>query len=167
MTEKDVTPAVKASVRAYLLARVYHETMREKVNEVYNAILTEMPIYSDRHDGEDGKQIFDPSKMYLTKDDEACKRIYAEANVRLRAAGLKPDSMGDDYCPALVAGSVQTKAEHVVIEAAAEMMGRDDPEKFGNSLICLGLEKYHKFIDLVVGLVVNLPDFKAPNLKTA
>ena len=87
------TPEVKSAVNAYLLARVYAETMREKVNAIYHDILTEHPVYADRYASSDrmrgnGEQILDPDQLYMSEDEETIKEVYAEANKRTRAAGL-------------------------------------------------------------------------------
>jgi hypothetical protein len=160
-TLKDfTTPEVKAAVDAYLLAVVYAETMREKVNAVYHDILTEYPVYNDRRapsdrSCSDGAQILDPDQLYMSSDDDLVKKIYAEGNKRLRAAGIKPDSMSDDHCPALVAHHLQIQAENALIEVSGKAVGVT-LEKL--SL----LEHRRKWIELVVGLVTSLPSFKNP-----
>lgn len=165
---KDVTPAVKSSVNAYLMARVYAETMRAAVDKVYKESLEIFPLYTDRNELRDPsrrkpkERIFDHDKMYLSKDEETCKEVYADVNFQLRKQGLKPDSMPDDHCPALVAEHLQVKTQWLLIECAAEMLGESNPKDFNNQLLCAGLDTHKKFIDLVVGLVVNLPDFKSP-----
>jgi len=63
-----------------------------------------------------------------------------------------------DHCPALTAESLQRDAEHLIVEVAADYFDGITVHK----LICCGLEKYHKFIDLIVGMCVNHPDFEAP-----
>lgn len=165
---QDVTPAVKSSVRAYLMARAYAETMRAAVNPVYRESLEIHPLYTDRDElrapsrRKPKERILDVDKMYLSKDDETCKEVYADVNFQLRKMGLKPASMPDDHCPALVAEHIQVKTQWLLIECAAEMMGIENPKDFNNRLLCNGLETHRKFIDLVVGLVVNLPGFESP-----
>lgn len=148
---------VKSSVSAYLMARAYAETMREKVDEVHREILEECPIYTDM---DERTQIFKSGDLYLSNDEEACKDFYAESNKRLRACNLKPDTMEDDYCPALVAEALQVDLERRVIEAGARMIG--EPKDMPNRLLFLGLEKYNEFTDLVCRMVVNSPGFKNP-----
>lgn len=164
MTEKDVTPAVKSAVNAYLLSRAYAETMRVEVNNVYREILEECPLYADMtQSNQEPKQILNVDRLYLCTDElpwEAVKEVYEEGNHRLRKLGLKPDDMPDEHCPALVAECLQRDTEHILIDAAAEMLGENGDLR--HDLICAGMDKYHQFIDLVVGLVVNLSDFKLP-----
>jgi hypothetical protein len=63
-------------------------------------------------------------------------------------------------CPALTAESLQNDAEHLIIDAVAEMIG--DSDDLAHNLICAGLDKYYQFIDLAVKMVVNMPGFKNP-----
>ena len=153
MTEKitDIaTHEVTRYVEAYLVARAYAETMREEVNKIYRDILTECPVCAD-----DGTQILSPDRLYLCSDDDLVRDVYAEANKREREAGLKPADMPNDYCPALVAETLKIEAENRLIEAAGRPLGIDN-----NTLLCAGLDKRQRFIDLVVGLVLSLPNFK-------
>ena len=169
LMQKDVTPAVKSSVRAYLLARCYAEVMREKVNTVYCEALEIIPLYEDRAQLRDPSRqkpktrIYDVKQMYLSTDEETCKEVYEDVNFHLKKKGIKPAEMPEDQCPACVAEHLQTKTEWLIIDSAAEMLG--EKGDFQNRLLCAGIDKYHKFIDLVVGLVVNLPDFKNPLTK--
>jgi len=163
--EKQVTQAVKSSVNAYLMARAYAETMREKVDEVYKETLDIFPLYTDleRRGGDKTQRIYNPGRMYLSKDDETCKDVYADVNFQLRKKGIKPDSMPDGHCPALTAEHIVVKTKHLLIDSMAEMLGEDDD--FQHKLLCAGLDKYQEFIDLAVRLVVNMPGFKNPLTK--
>lgn len=168
LSEKDVTPAVKSAVNAYLMARAYAETMRAQVEPYYKKALEIIQVYEDHTFGDRHKptmkRIYDHNEMYLSQDEETCKEVYADVNFHLRKDGIKPDSMPDDHCPALVAEHLQLKTEWLLIESAAEMLGVDNPKEFNDQILCArnGLEKRKKFIDLVVRLMVNLPDFKNP-----
>jgi len=165
LSPDDVTPAVKSAACAVFMARAYAETIRASVTEIETAILAETPLYvSDkkRH-AREPERITDPSLVWLCDLDSAEYRDHlAETQKRVRAAGLTPDDMPDDYCPACVAECVQRDAEHLLIEAAAEMLGAPDPKAFRHKLLCSGMQKYRKFIDLLCGLVVSLPDFRNP-----
>lgn len=159
LTEKDVTPAVKQSVSAYLLARVYAETMRDKIDEIQRQILSEIPLINPK----DGQRITEPKYSWTCTDDELMLEYYAECNIREREAGLKPSDMEDDFCPALVAENILSDTRKLIFDAAAEMLDMDiDGKELHHRLLCRGLDEMKKFIDLVVGLVVNLPDFKKP-----
>ncbi len=152
--EVVATATVKSLVNSYLLARAYAQTMREKVNEIYKVILTECPIYSDR----EGEQILDPDRLYLCSDMTLVQDAWDTADHRERKAGLKPDDMSDEKCPALVAEYDLVKVEWALIEATGEPMGITN-----NDLLCAGgSEMRQEFIDLVVGFIVNQSDFRHP-----
>jgi hypothetical protein len=165
LTAGEVTQAVKSAVDAVLLARAYAETMRGKVNSIEASILEECPLYvSPEHaEGRADERIADPRKVWLTDlESPQYKEHLAETNKRLRAEGLKPDSMPDSHCPACVAECVQQDAEHLLIYAAAEMMDAGDGKEFHHKLVCAGMEKYRKFIELLCGLVVAMPGYRNP-----
>ncbi len=155
---RDVlTPEVKSCVNAYLMERAYAETMRDKVDKIHRDILTQCPIYADVHGH--SQQIFESKDLYLCGNDALCQDFYEEADKRLRAAKLKPDDMPASHCPALVAEHLQVKCEWMLIDAAGKPFGIT-----ADNIMCSkdGLGNRQKFIDLVVGLVVNAPGFKNP-----
>jgi len=159
LTVKDVTLGMKSSVKAYLMARAYAETMRAAVDEIEREILAEAPLTNDLevNHGLPAREIREPKYVYLCDDDILLQDYYRETNKRLRAAKLKPNSMPDDHCPALVAESLQREAEHLVIDTTADMLGEED---FLHRLLCHGMKTYHQFIDLVCKLIVNMPGFE-------
>jgi len=152
-----LTPDLFACVRAYLLARTYAECERERVDKIHAQILRECPIEADQF--EKRGPITSAGKLYLSSNEEACKDFYREADRRLRAAGIKPDAMPRDHCPALVAESLQRDAEHLLVDTAAPVFGltRD-------KLLNAGMDTYRKFLDLVVSAAVVSPQFEAPTL---
>ena len=162
LTPQDIPQSVKSAVNAYLMARTYAECMREKVNEVYKESLEIFPLYTDleRRGGDKTQRIYDPSKMYLSKDEETCKDVYADVDFHLRKRNIKPESMPDGHSPALTAEHLQTQAQWLIIDTAGEMLG--ETGDFQHKLLCNGLDKYNQFIDLVVKMVVNMPGFKNP-----
>jgi hypothetical protein len=153
------TPAVHSLVRAYLMARTYAECQRERVDAIHFEILTECPIYADK---DDGQAITKSGDLYLTSDDQACKDFYAEANARLRHAGIKPTEMADEFCPALVAEHLLRKTERILIDESGKAFGVSADGLLGTSK---GLENWQKWLDLVCKLIVNLPNFETPKLR--
>jgi len=165
LTVADITPAVKSAVNAVLLARAHAEVIRAQVHAIESAILAEAPLYvsAEHAEGRTDERITEPGKVWLTDlESPQYKEHQAETNKRLRAAGLKPDSMPDNHCPACVAECLQSDAEHLLIHCAAEMLEAGDGKEFHHKLLCAGMEKYRKFIDLICGLVVNLPGYCNP-----
>jgi hypothetical protein len=149
------TPEVKSYVSAYLLARAYAETVRAQVDAIALEILTECPIL----DSETGEPLTQSKQLYRSTDEAACADFYAEANIRERHAGIKPPEMPNEHCPALVAENLVIQLSRCLIEASGRPLGVT-PDK----LLCAGdgLATWKRWIDLVVGLIVSLPDFKNP-----
>lgn len=159
LTANDVTLAVKSAVAAVLLARAYAETKRAQVDEIARAVLAECPLKVRDKYRERGRPeyITDPKLTYLAIDSHF-EDYLAECNKRERAAGVKPESMPDSHCPALVAEHVLADAEQVLLDCAGEMLGVPDfAERTTRSL-----DLYRQAINLLCGLVVNLPDFRHP-----
>ena len=148
-----ITPEIRSCVNAYLMARAYAETMRKHVDAIHREILTECPIYADIHGHKD--QILESKDLYLCSNEALCHDFYDESDKRLRAAKLKPDDMPHDHCPALVAEHLQVKCEWMLLDASGKPFGfsADTPWT---------MEHRQQWIDLVVGLIVNQPDFKNP-----
>jgi hypothetical protein len=142
------TPEVKELVCKYLAAHVKAEVTRAEVDKITAKILAEFPLYATI---KDSKRITDPKYTWLCGDDARMATFYAMTDKAERAAGLKPTSMPDDYCPALVAEDEQRQAENALIEASGGPLGVSN-----EGLLCSGhgkgLENRQKWIDLVVGL---------------
>lgn len=165
LTQADVTPAVKEAVKAYLMARARAEVIRAEVDKIERAILAECPLTNglEQEYGEPARKITEPKYVYLCTDEVLLADYYAECNHRERKAGLKPAEMPDSHCPALCAEELATQAEWAIETAAAVMLGLPfDGKELNGRLLCMGLDVRHRFIDLIVKLVVNLPDFKNP-----
>jgi hypothetical protein len=151
-TIKDInTPETIALVKAYLKARAYAETMRAKVDEIHREILTECPIYADKRDG--GDQILESKNLYLSNDDAACEDFYEESDRQLRAAGLKPDEMKRDFCPALVAEGLLRNASAALVDHSGKPFGLDN-----DRILCSsdGLNNRQKWIDNIVNLILSM-----------
>lgn len=104
-------------------AQAVAETMKEAVEKIQRQILREVELYDDLAAGRERQRITDPKLTYLSTDEAACQRYFAECNKRTRAAGLKPDDMPDEYCPALVAEDIQRKAERALLDSGGALFG--------------------------------------------
>lgn len=107
-------------------SQAYAQTMREAVDKIQRDVLKEIPLYDDldaEHSGSERKRITDPKRTWLSKDDAAFGRYVAECSKRERAAGIKPATMPDDYCPALVAEDLQMKAERALLDSGGALFG--------------------------------------------
>lgn len=111
---------------AVVKAQAYAQTMREQVDKIQRQVLKEVPLYDDliaEHNHTERHRITDPKDTYLSKDDAAFQRYVMECSNRERAAGLKPATMPDEYCPALVAEDLQRKAERVLLDSGGSLFG--------------------------------------------
>ena len=155
-TTDGVFGTCQSAVNAYLMAKAYAMTMRERVDEVQRAILAECPLdtapeFIER--GRPDEKITDPKHTYLAT--EVHFRDYQdECNHRLRKLGIKPDDMPDEHCPALIAEHLQVQAEWLLLEYGWNAMGG---EKGGWEN--LWGEDRKKFLDLLCKIVMNHPKY--------
>jgi len=158
ISRKDITNELKEAVADYLVKRVFAEVTTEAVEKIQSANLARNPLPGGKCHP---KPITDPDKSYCCEDEKALLAYYRENDRLEREAGLKPDTMKLDYCPALVARTEQTEAEWRLVDEMARILESGyKPGKFNNLLMCepngKGLERRQEFIDCVVGLVLSL-----------
>jgi len=169
MTKADVTPEVKETVTALLVKMTYARLMREEVDRIEREVLQTITLYNDldlellgqRGHPIERKRTLDPHQAYQSQDDQALAAYYTLCDSAERDAGIKPPGMDKDHCPALVAEEAQRKAELAVMDASAKMLQLDfDGQELNHRLMCdpkgKGLERRREWLDLVIGLVVNL-----------
>jgi len=152
---EDITPELVEAVDLYLRTRAFAETTRKAVDRVQREILAASPLSNDweqRH-GEPPRLITEPSEAYLCTDEAAMAQYYQRCDSRLRRAGLKPEDMPFENCPALVAESVASGAVRVLVIAAMPLIDGDD--KLARRILLQHTGKRQRFIDLVVGLVLR------------
>ena len=165
MTPKDIlqkAPGLTSAVNTFLLAKVYAEAERAIIDKMQRDILngsvfTVRPEFARRNGGE---RILDPNIAYLMSDEQF-ETYHAECQRRIIAMGY---DVPKDHCPALIAERMLTEAEHLVIDESSALTGLKDGV---HALLCNGMDAYHKYIDLCVKMIVNMPGYVAPKLKTA
>lgn len=146
-------------VRNYLLLKTLAEMKREEVDAIHLEILTEAPIFSDAEfSRRPRRQILKSNELYLSTDEDACKDFYAESNARLKAAGIKPEEMESDYCPALVAENVARAAAREMFDYGREAFGI--PEVWDLKII-------NDLETLIIQMVTNEPSFEPLAIKEA
>lgn len=96
-------------------------------------------------------------------DDHSAATYHGRLNAIHLANGFAKAAEG--FCPALVAEHTQREAEWALIAAAEEFM----PGVTNDRLLCGtktegGLETRRKYLDLMIGLVVNSPGYKKVQL---
>lgn len=150
----DITPAIKSSVNAVLMAKVFAQVEREKIDAMNRDILTtDVYLSTSSPQNQEKVRITESQDSWLLCDADA-KTYYAVRDFRIKQMGydLKPG-----HCPALIAENVLTDTEHLLVEVAKPVFGVDL-----HDLLCAGMDKYHKYIDLLCKLVVSMPGFKNP-----
>ena len=166
-----ITPAVKASVTAYLLARTYAEVKKDRCDTICREILATAEYWTAGGEGrrsQEPKRITEPDDAWRLSDVDHTDYLLYERH-KLEEAGYKIDaSPGTSYNhPALTARSVQRYAELLIITTTLKMLKIDTPPKeFNNRLLCQpdGLAKRQRYIDLVVKMVLALPDYTPPTI---
>jgi len=159
--KKVLTPSLISAVNSYLMAKAHAELLHDQVDAIFAKALQLYPIYKDlvansRRFG-DGSQIIHSKDMYLSQDKQTSDKIYAFVNEHCRKLGIKPDSMSDELCPALVADSLVRECKRLIIQISAPNMDVD-PELVLNG----SMEHYNKWVDIHVSMVVSDPDYKNP-----
>lgn len=138
--------AIRPLALEYCAKKAMAEVLRDRVDAIARQLLAEeCPLYMTLN--EDGGRVIDPKDYWLAEDEDALKAYYAAMNRDLRAAGIKPDDMDDDYCPALVAEHDVVRARAAVINAVAPMVGLDLGLLYG--------EKEEQFFQLAMELILK------------
>lgn len=142
-----IARALKQFVDVLLLAMVNADIKRKECDAIQRRLLA-----SGRYGG-DGE----PKNVYLLPD-EAASRYFFDLDKAYCEAGYKDLQPG--HCPALIAEHLRTQAEWALIAAAEEFF----PGVTNDRLLCGtgkgdGLETRQRYIDLLIGMVVNHPDY--------
>jgi hypothetical protein len=152
-------PMTVALVDSYLVTRAEAETLRGIVDRIYTDYLTDHPIRVAakwRESSREMQEFITGSNDSYLADDAEWEGLFIEIDKRTRAAGIKPDSMERDYCPALVAENNAREAARQLVKHAAPMFDVNFDSLMGS------LENYYKFRDLVVSAVVSHPSYISP-----
>lgn len=136
----QLAKAIEPAVNVYLAARVVAELEREKCNAIQKKVLVSMGYDCE------------PSRAWNVLSDAEAARYYGYLDAAYAAAGYE---LEPGYCPALMAETAQTKAARALVDAAEPFM-----EVSADQVLCAGLDKYKKYIDLLVGLCVSAPGYK-------
>jgi len=154
----NVAQRLTPHVNTVLLAMTHARVQRERIDAMERAVLARQdgsPMYQVaekwRKRGRD-EWVTDPKHSYLMSAEDFAD-YNAECQHRIKQMGYK---VPDGHCPALIAEHVQVQAEYALMLAAEEFfdIGPDD----------VYLEKRRKYLDLLIGLVVNAPGYRKPEL---
>lgn len=165
----SVTDGLIDAVADYLVAVAWADTIRPEVEEIQTWVLSnEVELYEREYPDtsrrkRNAERITENKHVYLayTEEGKASEEVnlyYDLMDIHLREAGLKPDDMSHDHCPLLVAEHDITKAKWRIMDESAKMLELDmDGRELNSRLLSSGGVKMHqKWVDLNVGLVVNL-----------
>lgn len=163
-----LTAELQSAVNAYLMARAMAETLKPIIHQIEADLLQEMPINYDpqwaeksrRRGGEllEGR-ITAPDQLYLAVLDSPEMTAYWDALDAKKQERFPDPARSKNSCPYLVADHQRIQAENLMINASASLHGHAD-------LTCDRLhgEQRKKMISLILGLVINHPQFKSPKL---
>jgi hypothetical protein len=157
--QKLITPAMIRAGQVVLLNMANAKMEREKIDTMHREILDEgnylvRPEFAERR-AKGPERITDPKLAYLMSDEQAAVyNAYIQRSLERMGYNLP-----DGYCPALIAESEQTQAEHLLIELSAHIAGVTVHQLFCSAK---GMENYRKYVDLLLKLVTNHPSFTSP-----
>lgn len=156
---KEAAESLTPAVNALLMAKTYAELKREEIESIQLQILKD-DVYKGSDIGNRGEsrgnfRITETKDTYLMKDED-WEIYHAKVNAINLENGFKDAERG--LCPALVAETTVRDAQKILIECAEEYF----EGVTGHKLLCAGYGKYQEYIDLLVGLVLSLPDYKNP-----
>ncbi len=161
---KTITPAVDA----LLIQMAYTEAVHEKIDPIKNEVLREMQIYTDPTylereclGAEPKRLIGNPEHLYLANNEDA-QRYYDRMHHEYINAGfdVKPN-----YCPVLIAESDQRECEFDLIDTAYRFFGIKNNDLLLGANGKGGVETRREYIDLLIKMVVNSPNYQAPEVK--
>ena len=138
---KDIAPAA----RAVLMARVYADMERERVNAYILPIFKSYGFtYGAIARGQREGLIPTPHDLYLADDGPIMQDYYAECDAAHRAHGFK-GSQG--HCPALVAENLLMITERALIDLAESLFGIGSNDVFGDDR--------KKYLELLIGAALK------------
>ena len=162
-----VAEALKTFVDVVLVATAYARTQREKCDFIQRRVLSEgVYSYANKYRAERFGRITDPRFAWMMPDFDFAN-YWSRVDAEYRRAGMKIERPGE--CPALVGETLQIDAENALIGAAATFL----PNMTNDRLLCGregedGLSLRRRWLDLLIGLVVNVPGgYVSPLKRTA
>lgn len=140
---RDLAPAA----RAVLMARVFAQMERERVNAYIRPLFEayrfgELPKIHD-YDG----PIADVDHLYLCADEDQVAAFFKECDTAHRAHGFTGP---DGHCPALTAERLVVIAETLLIDLARPTFGIEAPQLYGDNRA--------KYLDLLIGACLKASD---------
>lgn len=155
-TVKKASKALRTPVNAVILAQAHAELMRAKCDTIQRRLLGEREYFTSA-EWEPRlavKRVVEPRLSYLMSDEDSAVYL-AALDAAYREAGYTELEPGQ--CPALIAEHLLMLAERALFECAERFF----PEIQAGHLYGANRKKY---LELLQGMVVNAPGYKAPKL---
>ena len=108
-----VLSSIRPIVMELVAATTVYDAERERMDNLYNAILQEKPFYK-----RNGERLFDHDKAYLMEEKDMNEFFILCQEARTKAGCKLPDG----YCPALVAHSTKINIENKLLKKAGEVL---------------------------------------------
>jgi hypothetical protein len=139
-----------------MLAQAHAELMRAKCDKIQRRLLGEREYKTSEQwlPHIPVGRVTDPSLTYLLADEDSVVYL-AALDAAYREAGYTDLEPG--HCPALIAERLLMLAQRTLFECAKEFF----PEIQADHLYG---EHRQKYLDLLLGMVVSAPGYKAPKL---
>lgn len=153
-----ITPAMRQCVNTVLLAQVHYQVQKERMDALDAELLSvgDWPIdpkWSERcRSFSHQTHVRTGNDLHLLRED-LWDPYYAERQRRVDAMGY---TLPRGQCPACVAETLLSQAEHCLIEAFEPLTGIQCEHLLSR------FEHYKPYVDLLLKLVINLPDFVPP-----
>jgi len=145
IAEKHISADMIAAAETLFLAMAYTQTIRPVVEEYQKRIIAEIkPKVCEKFAQFGNNAITEAKDTYLMNDDDFKVYLQRSHDEALKA-GFKVEM---DYCPLLIAESLETEAEHALIKAMYPITHLE-----ANDVLSAGLDKYEKLIDLSLRLL--------------
>jgi len=147
-TPDMITQDMITAAENVFVAMAFAETIRPIVRKYQTRILKRHQYHISpefTRYGEPDKIILNPEDSWLLADADF-QVYHAECKKARDAAKLKVEN--DDFCPLLVAESLQRDAEHALVAAMEPLTGLS-----ADQLLCSALDNYKKYLDLTLKLL--------------
>lgn len=165
--QKRSVKTLEGYVNAYLVAHTHAELWRQRMTDWERQELARFEYLADKKWVDRGRaeRITDPKYTFMLAQPEAWNMFFEERQYYVDS--LKVPGLKHGNCPACMAEGWQRTTETLLIQQAAMLPGLQLTDVTPEKLLRHGLQTYRKMIDLLVGLVVNSPGYKAPELAGA
>ncbi len=101
-------------------AKAFAEVEKERVDAYILPLFEGYEFMNDNDLDGSGEKITNPKHLYLSDDDELATKYYADCDRAHRAHGFDGP---EGHCPSLVAESLLTEAENLLLAEVTELMG--------------------------------------------